>query len=228
MTYFIFILYSKMVKSSVAWSSRRSSQIFNGFPLAECNPLRNADDSSQEDCMPFPLDDDSSGPEGSPSFMRRMSSMKSTYGFSLDSKVDRRERVFNTPNNMDLASKYSSASRKPEITGFRIDSVRPSDVNVNEPVKSMEQGPMKGRSRGTKVFHYISLLILILYYLKKCVAKSYVLFIVLFVWIPQLWIHWSWLIRIMFLYLDRQWMCHLPQPLLPSQVIHNANQGVPL
>ncbi|XP_034694188.1 serine/threonine-protein kinase ATG1c-like [Vitis riparia] len=130
-----------------ALSSRRSSRIIDGFPLSECNPVRNTEESSQEDCMPFPLDDDSSGPEGSPSFLRRRSSMKSTYGFSLDKKVDRRETIFNTPNNMDLASKYSSASRKPEITGFRIDSLRPSDENVKEPLKSMEQRPMRSCSR---------------------------------------------------------------------------------
>ena len=106
--------------------------------------------------MPFPLDDDSSGPEGSPSFIRRMSSMKSTYGFSPDSKVDRRETLFNTPKNMDLASKYGSALHKPEITCFRVDSLRPSNENVKEPLKSMEQGTMKGRSRGIKVFYYIS------------------------------------------------------------------------
>ncbi|RVW44482.1 Serine/threonine-protein kinase ATG1c [Vitis vinifera] len=130
-----------------ALSSRRSSRIIDGFPLSECNPVRNTEESSQEDCMPFPLDDDSSGPEGSPSFLRRRSSMKSTYGFSLDKKVDRRETIFNTPNNMDLASKYSSASHKPEITGFRIDSLRPSDENVKEPLKSMEQRPMRSCSR---------------------------------------------------------------------------------
>ena len=165
-----------MLKSFVACSSRRSSRIIDGFPLSECNPVRNTEESSQEDCMPFPLDDDSSGPEGSPSFLRRRSSMKSTYGFSLDKKVDRRETIFNTPNNMDLASKYSSASHKPEITGFRIDSLRPSDENVKEPLKSMEQRPMRSCSRGTKVFNNISLLILIFYYLKKRVAKIYVLF----------------------------------------------------
>ncbi|KAL6312591.1 hypothetical protein AAG906_005992 [Vitis piasezkii] len=124
-------------------NSRRSSRIIDGFPLSECNPVRKTEASSQEDCMSFPLDDDSSGVEGSPSFLRKRSSMKSTYGFSLDKKVDIRETIFNSPNNMDLASKYNSASHKPEITGFRIDSLRPSDENVKEPLKSMEQRPMR-------------------------------------------------------------------------------------
>ncbi|RVX01272.1 Serine/threonine-protein kinase ATG1c [Vitis vinifera] len=128
---------------------RRSSRIIDGFPLSECNSVRKTEASSQEDCMSFPLDDDSSGAEGSPSFLRKRSSMKSTYGFSPDKKVDIRETIFNTPNNMDLASKYSSASYKPEITSFRIDSLRPSDENVKEPLKSMEQRPMRSCSRGS-------------------------------------------------------------------------------
>ncbi|RVW90936.1 Serine/threonine-protein kinase ATG1c [Vitis vinifera] len=57
-----------------------------------------------EDCMSFPLDDDSSGAKGSPSFLRKRSSM-------------------------------------------RIDSLRPSDENVKEPLKSMEQRPMRSCSR---------------------------------------------------------------------------------
>ncbi|RVW61733.1 Serine/threonine-protein kinase ATG1c [Vitis vinifera] len=124
-----------------ALSSRRSSRIIDGFPLSECNPVRKTEASSQEDSMSFPLDDDSSGAEGSPSFLRKRSSMKSTYGFSLDKKVDIRETIFNSPNNMDLASKYSSAS----ITGFRINSLRPSDENVKEPLKSMEKTNVKLR-----------------------------------------------------------------------------------
>lgn len=142
------------------------------FPLSECNPVRNTEESFQEDCMPFPLDDDSSGPEGSPSFLRR-SSMKSTYGFTLDTKVDRRDSLFNTANNMGLASKCSRASHKPEITGFRIDSLRPSDEDM-KPLKSMGQRSMKSHSRGTKVFNYISLLILIFSLSRKrFIAKIY-------------------------------------------------------
>eukprot|EP00261_Vitis_vinifera_P036348 XP_019077591.1 PREDICTED: serine/threonine-protein kinase ATG1c [Vitis vinifera] len=127
--------------------SRRSSRINDGFPFSECNPVRKTEASSQEDCMSFPLDDDSSGAEGSPSFLRKRSSMKSTYGFSLDNKVDIRETIFNTSNNTDPAFKYNSTSHKPEITGFRIDNLRPSNENVKEPLKSMEQRPMRSCSR---------------------------------------------------------------------------------
>lgn len=45
------------------------------------------EENSQDDYLPFSLDDDSSGPEGSPSFVRKKSSMKSTYGFSPIKKL---------------------------------------------------------------------------------------------------------------------------------------------
>ncbi|EOY07401.1 Kinase superfamily protein isoform 3 [Theobroma cacao] len=47
--------------------SQRFSRTVAGYPLSESNPVRNTEDSFQEDCLPFFLDDDSSGPEGSPS-----------------------------------------------------------------------------------------------------------------------------------------------------------------
>ncbi|CAL5388391.1 unnamed protein product [Camellia sinensis] len=96
------------------------------FFLSESNPVRSAEESSQEDCLPFILDDDSSGPDGSPSFVRRPS-MKSTYGFSLDTKVDRKE-VFNTSNNMDRTSKNSIVTH----TGFRIGSHRSSSPQTKD------------------------------------------------------------------------------------------------
>lgn len=116
--------------------NRRPLRLMDGFPFSECNSVRNTDESSQEDCLPFTLDDDSSGPDGSPSFIRR-SPMRSTYGFSLDKKVDRRE-VSNTLNNVDLSSKYSSARHKPENTGYRAGNCRPSDGNLKESLKSMD------------------------------------------------------------------------------------------
>ncbi|XP_028071138.1 serine/threonine-protein kinase ATG1c-like isoform X2 [Camellia sinensis] len=118
-----------------------SPRTIDGFSLSESNPVRNAEESSQDDCLPFILDDDSSGPDGSPSFVRRPS-MKSTYGFSLDTKVDRKE-VFNTSNNMDRTSKNSIVTH----TGFRIGSRRSSDGNLKESFKSTDQRPMNTHPR---------------------------------------------------------------------------------
>ncbi|XP_057971041.1 serine/threonine-protein kinase ATG1c-like [Malania oleifera] len=126
--------------------SRRSLRISDGIPFSECNPLRNMEENSQEDCLPFFLDDDSSGPDGSPSNMGRKSSMKSTYGFSIDTKVNRREAASNTFNSMEHVSKYDSATYRLEDSGFKLDSRAP-DVNLKEPIKPIDQRPVNIRSK---------------------------------------------------------------------------------
>ncbi|XP_024934982.3 serine/threonine-protein kinase ATG1c isoform X2 [Ziziphus jujuba] len=125
--------------------SRRSSRMVEGFPLSECNPVRNMEESSQEDCLPFIFDDDSSGPEGSPSLRRRFS-MKSTYGFSLDSRADRPEAPPTTSNNVDSTLRYGTATRKENST-LRLDSHRPSDRSLADPLKSMDRKPVNSQSR---------------------------------------------------------------------------------
>ncbi|CAN6576265.1 unnamed protein product [Malus baccata var. baccata] len=120
--------------------SRRASRMADGFPTSEHNAMMNMEESSQEDCLPFLLDDDSSGPEGSPSFSRRRSSMKSTYGFSLDTKGDRREASPTT------SYRYGSATRK-ENSSLRLDGHRPLDRNLTDPLRSVHQKPVNARSR---------------------------------------------------------------------------------
>ncbi|KAB2630603.1 serine/threonine-protein kinase ATG1-like [Pyrus ussuriensis x Pyrus communis] len=97
--------------------SRRASRMVDGLPTSECNAMTNMEESSQEDCLPFHLDDDSSGPEGSPSFSRRRSSMK-----------------------------YGSATRK-ENSSLRLDGHRPLDRNLTDPLRSVHQKPVNARSR---------------------------------------------------------------------------------
>ncbi|CAN6723974.1 unnamed protein product [Malus baccata var. baccata] len=120
--------------------SRRESRMAEGFPTSECNAMRNMEESSQEDCLPFLLDDDSSGPEGSPSCSRRRSSMKSTYGFSLDTKGDRQEA---SPTTL---YRYGSATRK-ENSSLRLDGHRSSDRNPTDPLRSVHKKPVNARSR---------------------------------------------------------------------------------
>ncbi|XP_022935209.1 serine/threonine-protein kinase ATG1c-like [Cucurbita moschata] len=93
--------------------SKRSSRLLDEFPFSESDPASNMEENSQDDYLPFSLDDDSSGPEGSPSFVRR-SSMKSTYGFSPDKKVDRGTR--------DTTSRYGSIPDKMESTTLILDT----------------------------------------------------------------------------------------------------------
>ncbi|XP_062001846.1 serine/threonine-protein kinase ATG1c-like isoform X1 [Rosa rugosa] len=119
--------------------SRRGSRMGDGFPISVSSAIRNMEESSQEDCMPFLLDDDSSGPEGSPSFSRRRPSMKSTYGFSLDTKADRREASPST------SFRYGSATRKENST-LRFDSHRPAG-NLYDHLGSMDQKSVNAHSR---------------------------------------------------------------------------------
>ncbi|KAL5809239.1 hypothetical protein ACOSQ3_029930 [Xanthoceras sorbifolium] len=128
--------------------SRRHSVSADGFPMFESNTVRDTGESSQDDCLPFFLDDDSSGPEGSPSFSKRRSSMKSTYGFSVDAKVDGREATSNALNNVDLTSRHGTTiRRKTENTSFMGDSHKLSDENLNDPPKLMDQRLATSRSR---------------------------------------------------------------------------------
>jgi len=130
--------------------THRSSRSVDGFPFSGSNPARNADDNSQEDCLPFLLDDDSSCPEGSPSVSKRMSPMKSTYGFSLDSRIGGRDATSNVFNNVDLTSRCSSARQNLENASFRPAGInKASDENLNEPPKSIDQRSVNIRSRGT-------------------------------------------------------------------------------
>ena len=124
----------------------------DGFPFSESDHAGSMEENSQDDYLPFSLDDDSSGPEGSPSFVRRRSSMKSTYGFSPDKKVDRGTR--------DSTSRYSSLPDKREITNPLLDTRVQgrnilSDRSLNAGLRSANPQSVNTRPRGMKyiVFH---------------------------------------------------------------------------
>ena len=121
----------------------------DGFPFSESNPDRSTDESSQEDCLPFTLDDDSSGPDGSPSRVRR-SPLRSTYGFSVDKRNDRRE-VLNAPNKQDIFSQHKSGGHRVEISGFRYSNRRPSEGSLKESLQSVAHAAVNVRSKGTHI-----------------------------------------------------------------------------
>ncbi|KAL1804728.1 hypothetical protein ACET3Z_027796 [Daucus carota] len=124
--------------------SMRSMRI-DGFPFSESNPDRSTDESSQEDCLPFTLDDDSSGPDGSPSRVRR-SPLRSTYGFSVDKRNDRRE-VLNAPNKQDIFSQHKRGGHRVEISGFRYSNRRPSEGSLKESLQSVAHAAVNVRSK---------------------------------------------------------------------------------
>ncbi|OVA15566.1 Protein kinase domain [Macleaya cordata] len=107
-------------------SSRTPSRTRDGIPIAECKPGRHTEASSQDDCLPFLLDDDSSGPDASPSHPSARASMR-----------------------------YSDATHKLETTGFKIDHRRPSDGNIREPITSVDQTPSGASSRVVDSLEFI-------------------------------------------------------------------------
>lgn len=121
--------------------SMRPLKVIDGFPLSELNPVGNTQEISQED-LPFSLDDDCSGPDASPSFDRR-SPIRSTYGFSLDAKSERKE-VFKASEKIDFTSNYDSVTHKPEVTG----GLEVSEGNLKEPLKSVDPRQAKCCSKG--------------------------------------------------------------------------------
>ncbi|XVE61957.1 hypothetical protein DITRI_Ditri06bG0080200 [Diplodiscus trichospermus] len=126
--------------------SQTVSRTMADYPLAESCPVRNTEESFQEDCLPFFLDDDSSGPEGSPSFAKKRSSMKSGYEFSPDAK-DTREATSHPLNIFDFTSKYTGRRHKLENTSYRLESRKVSGETLHEPHKSMDQRSVNTRSR---------------------------------------------------------------------------------
>jgi serine/threonine-protein kinase ULK/ATG1 len=122
--------------------NRRSPKTIGGFPFSERNAARNAEEGSQEDKLPFSLDDDYNGPDRSPSFARKPP-MKSTVGFSLGN----RKEVSTASNDRDLSFKFSSIAQKPETTSLRLESRRRSEGNLKESFKSADEMPMDTHPR---------------------------------------------------------------------------------
>ncbi|CAA7046219.1 unnamed protein product [Microthlaspi erraticum] len=110
---------------------RLGSRTTDGFHSSESSPSRNMEEVSQEDSLPFFLDDDSSGPEGSPSYVRRTSPMKSSYGFSVETRGERREAASSPLKNMEPNSRYSS--HRAETNNFKFERHRLSDRNQFRP-----------------------------------------------------------------------------------------------
>ncbi|KAF9595630.1 hypothetical protein IFM89_001503 [Coptis chinensis] len=106
--------------------NRASSRGRDGFPLAESSLGRYTEESSQDDCLPFLLDDDSSGPEGSPSFPANRTSIR-----------------------------YSTDMQKVESTGSKVDRHRPSEVKLTEPKISIGRKSVKASSRVVDSMEFI-------------------------------------------------------------------------
>ncbi|CAN1849916.1 Serine/threonine-protein kinase ATG1c [Linum perenne] len=99
-------------------------------------------DSPQEDCLPFFLEDDSNVPERSPSFStRKPPSMKTTYGFSLDTRSDGRDAASNAVNGVDITSRHTSVRRQPGNSIARPTINKLLDENQSETPKTTDPKP---------------------------------------------------------------------------------------
>lgn len=111
--------------------NRRSQRVIDDFALSE----RNSEESSQEDCLPFSLDDDSSIPDCSPSSPRK-STIRS---LDLDSKYKQRDFL-----NLDRigSSKYNRTQSKTKLTGSGLGG------NLKESLKTTDIGPLSNNPKG--------------------------------------------------------------------------------
>jgi len=116
-------------------SSRTSLDMRDAFPSVESSPARPSGESSQEDCLPFLLDDESSGQDGSSSALKSRGSIRSTYGFSVDNKVDK-SPVSSPSRNVGGVSRFSSSPKKLESASYGRDSHRLCSRNVKETTAS--------------------------------------------------------------------------------------------
>ncbi|XP_071700734.1 serine/threonine-protein kinase ATG1c-like isoform X2 [Rutidosis leptorrhynchoides] len=118
----------------------RPRRTTGGYSFPKSPGFKNKEENSQDD-LPFTLDDDSSGPDGSP--LVRRSPLRSTYGFSLDTETNRSD----SSKDMEISSRYSSSRHKPDVIGFATANRRSSDGNLKESLRSIEHKPVNVRSK---------------------------------------------------------------------------------
>uniref|UniRef100_A0A2P2LPB7 Uncharacterized protein MANES_09G096800 n=1 Tax=Rhizophora mucronata TaxID=61149 RepID=A0A2P2LPB7_RHIMU len=133
-------------KTDESLRSRVSSRSVDGFPLSEDNRTVDTEDKSQEDFLPFFLDD-CGGPVGSPSFSEKSSFAKSISGLPLGSRVDGREATSNVLTNMDCTSRYGSARSNLDNNNVGPIIDKSSSENLTKLPKSMDQQSMNTLSR---------------------------------------------------------------------------------
>ncbi|KAK1354669.1 serine/threonine-protein kinase ATG1c [Heracleum sosnowskyi] len=106
------------------------------FPINKANPDLRTNKNSQEDHLPSSLDNKSSGPDKSSTPINR-SPLKSTYGFSVNTRAEKKD-VHKFSSNMDMYQKSSSGRHKPELLAFNLNNSNPSEGNVEKSLKSVD------------------------------------------------------------------------------------------
>ncbi|KAJ0582581.1 putative protein kinase Group-Pl-3 family [Helianthus annuus] len=117
-------------------SDRRSHRTTDGFSYPKSPAFKNKEENNQDDNLPFSLDDDSNALDGSPPVKR--SPLRSTYGFSLDAQVVKRD-----------------VRPKPDNNGFSSGNRRSSEGNLKEALRSIDHRPANTRSKVADSLEFI-------------------------------------------------------------------------
>ncbi|MQL86770.1 hypothetical protein Taro_019298 [Colocasia esculenta] len=140
------------------------SHVGDDFSSVECAQVRAPEGSFQDDCLPFLLDDEITGLEGNSSRLirnssmqctssrqegsepvaTRNSSMRSTYGFTVRSNVDKMPSC-SPSKNTDALSRYSL--HRPGNTTGRTNFNTPSRGDVKEIKPPMDGSPVRFLSK---------------------------------------------------------------------------------
>lgn len=129
---------------------RRPRRTTDAFPYPKSPAFKNKEVNSQEDNLPFSIDDDSNVVDGSPSYVNR-SPLRSTYGFFLDTEVDKR----GLSKDMEISSRYNSIRHKSDDNGFPPGNRRSSEGNLKESLKSIDRGPVNTRPKVVDSLEFI-------------------------------------------------------------------------
>lgn len=128
-------------------SSRTASRTRDCFPLVEQNLARQTEEDSQEDCLPFFLDDDSNVLDRSPSLSSKRGSNIPNYRSSFDVDVDKGS--CSSLNSMDITSRNTSV-QKMEKTVSRHEDHHTSVGFLKDFMKATDEKPLKLSSKGFK------------------------------------------------------------------------------
>uniref|UniRef100_A0A7N0U9N9 Protein kinase domain-containing protein n=1 Tax=Kalanchoe fedtschenkoi TaxID=63787 RepID=A0A7N0U9N9_KALFE len=125
-------------------SSRHSNsaRMLKDLKFSDSGFTKNTDEVSQEEYLPFPLDDNSSGPDGSPSSLRR----KPVFGFPVSSNHDRGHVTPTFFYNI-LDTSTIEAENKNEPNRDKMEGHKPSHGKLNETMKSRDYRPSNALSK---------------------------------------------------------------------------------
>ncbi|CAH9130572.1 unnamed protein product [Cuscuta epithymum] len=130
----------------------RPQKKIDGFPLSQCSSA--SADESQEDCLPFKLDDDSSGTDVNQSFSGRLQ-QKSPYNYPDDANAYKGGNAFNAPMLPDPTFIGDGGTFKRDSTAFSVGNHYLSEGNLKESHNSTQHRPAASNQEVTSSLELI-------------------------------------------------------------------------